>query len=88
MQEVMIFSTLLAPIILALVQLVKTTVNVPNNVIPAIALGLGLLVGFAAVPFTDLDLTMRLWAGALAGLASTGTFELFATRQGTSKGDE
>lgn len=88
MQEVMLFSTVIAPIILALVQLVKTTVDVPKNIVPLIAFGVGLLVGFASIPFTDLDLTMRLWAGGLAGLASTGMFELVNTRLGSTKEDE
>jgi len=93
MQEVMIFATALAPIILALVELVKKTVNksgkVPANLIPLIALGIGLLVGAAASPFTDLDLVLRLWAGGLAGLSATGLFELFTkNHKDNSKGEQ
>lgn len=87
MQEVLAFATVIAPIILALVELAKRTVTFPKNYVPIIALILGLLVGFAAQPFTDLDLVLRLWAGGLAGLSSTGLFELFNKREGETKGE-
>lgn len=85
MTEVLIFATVLAPIILALVQLVKKTVNVKNNFLSIVALAIGLFVGFAASPFTELDLVLRLWAGGLAGLSATGLFELFDQQNGYSK---
>lgn len=86
MTEVLIFATVLAPIILALVELVKRSVPVPKNLIPLIALVIGVLIGFAAYPFTELALDLRLWAGGLAGLASTGLFELGAKRDGITEG--
>lgn len=85
MTEVLFFATILAPIILALVQLVKKTVNIKNNLLSLIALAVGLFVGFAASPFTDLDLVLRLWAGGLAGLSATGLFELMDHQNGYSK---
>lgn len=85
MTEVLIFATILAPIILAMVQLFKTTFNIKNNLLSLIALAVGLFVGFAASPFTDLDLTLRLWAGGLAGLSATGLFELLDNQDGSSK---
>ncbi len=89
MQEVVIFATALAPIILALVELVKKTAKVPVNLIPLIALVIGLLIGAAAFPFTEFDLILRLWAGGFAGLSATGLFELaFKKREGTTKGDK
>ena len=85
MSEVLIFATVLAPVILALVQLVKKTFTVPNNLISLIAFAVGVLVGAAAVPFTDLDLVLRIWSGALAGLSATGLFELMDKQDGSSK---
>lgn len=85
MTDVLVFATVLAPIILALVQLIKKTFTVPNNLISLIAFAVGVLVGAAAVPFTDLDLVLRLWAGGLAGLSATGLFELMDQQDGTSK---
>lgn len=86
MTEVLVFATVLAPIILALVELVKRSVPVPKNLIPLIALVIGVVIGFAAYPFTELALDLRLWSGGLAGLASTGLFELGAKREGTTEG--
>ena len=85
MTEVLIFATILAPIILAVVQLFKKSFNIKNNLIPLIAFAVGLFIGFAASPFTDLDLVLRLWAGGLAGLSATGLFELMDNQSGTSK---
>ncbi|MFC7801261.1 holin [Bacillus subtilis] len=85
MQDVLIFSTVLAPILTALVQLVKKTVKLPTNVIPALSFVIGIGLGAVAYPFTDLDLVLRLWAGGFAGLAATGLFELGAKREGTTK---
>jgi len=86
MTEVLLFATILAPIILALVELVKKSVTFPKNYIPLIALLIGVLIGLAAYPFTDLALDLRLWSGGLAGLASTGLFELGSKRDGTTEG--
>lgn len=84
--NVLAFASVLAIFVLALVQLVKKTVNMPTNIVPLVGLVIGMLVGAAAYPFTDLDLTLRLWAGGLAGLSATGLFELaFSDRKGETK---
>lgn len=88
MLEVLIFATVLAPIILALVQLFKKSFVIKNNLISLIALAVGLFIGFAAIPFTDLDVVLRLWAGGLAGLSATGLFELMDNQKGESKKGE
>ena len=85
MAEVLIFATVLAPIILAVVQLIKKTVNVKNSYVSLIAFAVGLFVGAAAMPFTELDVVLRSWAGGLAGLSATGLFELFDNQDGSSK---
>ncbi|MNC04400.1 Phage holin [compost metagenome] len=74
--DVLAFASVLAVFVLAGVQLIKTTIPVPKNIIPLIGVVIGLLIGLVAYPFTDLGLTLRLWAGALAGLSATGLFEL------------
>lgn len=88
MAAVLIFATILAPIITALVEMIKKAVNIPINFLPVLALVVGLLIGFAAQPFTDLDYVNRLWAGGLAGLAATGLFELVKQREGQTKEGE
>ena len=77
-------ATLISPVVLALVELVKRTVNLPKKYLPLLALALGLFVGGLSFPLTDLDLAMRLWAGGLAGLSATGLFELSKNREGTT----
>ncbi len=81
MNQILIFTTVLAPILTALTSLIKSTVNIPTNFIPAVSLGVGILIGAAAYPFTDMDLILRLWAGALAGLGGTGIYEVFKDRK-------
>jgi hypothetical protein len=79
------FATALAVLVTALVQLVKKTFKIPKNYIPLIGLGIGLLIGWAAYPFTDLETVRRVWAGGFAGLGATGLFELLQNRPGTTK---
>lgn len=87
--NVLTFATVLSVFVLALVQLVKKSINLPANIVPLIGLVVGMLVGAAAYPFTDLDLTLRLWAGGLAGLSATGLFELaFSKRDGSTKDED
>lgn len=84
--DVLAFASVIAVFVLAGVQFVKKTVNVPNNLLPAIGLVIGLLIGAAGYKFTELDLVLRLWAGGIAGLSATGLFELaFSNRSGTTK---
>ncbi|KGE16237.1 holin [Paenibacillus wynnii] len=86
LNNVLSFASVLAVFVLALVQVVKTTVNIPKNLLPLVGLVVGLFVGAISYAFTDLDLTLRLWAGGLAGLSATGLFELaFNKRDGKTK---
>ncbi|MBW4083883.1 holin [Paenibacillus sp. S150] len=86
LDNVLAFASVLAVFILALVQLIKNSINLPRNTVPFIGLGIGLLIGGAAYPFTDLGLTLRLWSGGLAGLSATGFFELaFNNHPGTTR---
>lgn len=76
MEEILLFATILAPIILALTELVKKTTEVNKRFIPLIAFAIGLLTGLLATNFGNLETVERLWAGGLAGLSATGLFEL------------
>lgn len=84
----MILATILLPIIVAVVELAKKVVNIKKNYVPLIAVVLAVMIAAAAYPFTELNLVMRLWAGLLAGLASTGLFEITKYREGFTKGDK
>lgn len=85
MTAVLFFATILVPIVTALVEVVKKATNIPVNFVSVLALIVGLIIGFAAEPFTDLDYVNRLWAGGLAGLASVGLFEVVKQRETLKK---
>jgi hypothetical protein len=86
LSNVLAFASVLAVFVMALVQLVKNSVNLPKQVVPAVGLAIGLIVGAVSYPFTDMTLVLRLWAGGLAGLSATGLFELaFNRRDGNTK---
>ncbi|WP_053219576.1 holin [Virgibacillus senegalensis] len=85
MENVLMFATVLFPIVSALVELVKKTFKLPKNIIPSISLLIGMIIGTIAYPFTEMDVILRLWAGGIAGLAGTGLFELVKKREGNTK---
>lgn len=86
MDNTLIFAGIIIPVVTALVQLLKVTVTLPKNLIPIISVVLSIVVAALAYPFTDLDLTMRIWSGLFAGLSATGFFELALNpREGNTK---
>lgn len=86
LNHVLAFASVLAVFVLSLVQLVKSVMNVPKNIVPVVGLIIGLIIGAAAYPFTELGLVLRIWAGGIAGLSATGLFELaFNRRSGGTK---
>lgn len=76
MTEILLLTTILAPIVTALVQMMKTAINLNDRFIPLLAAVVGLGVGIAAFPISDVDLAMRIWAGVLAGLTGVGLYEV------------
>lgn len=84
--ETLVFATVLGPIILALVELTKRTINYPKNYIPLVAVIIGVLVGATTGRFTELDIVLRIWAGIIGGLSATGLFELIKPNYGNTKG--
>lgn len=88
MAEVLIYTSVLTPIVIALIEVIKKAVNLKVNLIPLISLFVGLAIGYLGQNFTDLDLVNSLWAGALAGLSAVGLFEVGKKREGTTKEGE
>jgi len=74
MEEILILATSIALLVGAIVEVVKRATLVNDRFLPIVALCVGILVGAAAV-FLDADMTMRMWAGGIAGLMSVGIFE-------------
>lgn len=86
MVQVLLLSTVVAPVVTGLVEIFKRAVAFPTNYVPLVALVLGIVVGFVAQPiFPDVDLYLRLWAGGIAGMTSVGLYETTTTRTGTTK---
>lgn len=86
MQAVLSFATILVPLVISLVELLKITINMPKRIVPLLSFLIGIGIGFISTPFTELELVLRLWAGGLAGLSATGLFELaFNKHEGMTK---
>lgn len=86
LDHVLAFASVLTVFVIALVQLVKQLKVLPAKAIPLAGLGIGLVLGAAAYPFSSLGLELRLWAGGLAGLSATGLFELAFQRRPKDNG--
>ena len=88
MEIIFILATLIAPVVLAVTEMFKRGGKVKPNYLSFIALLIGLFVGYAAFPFSDLILIERLWAGGIAGLTATGLFELGSRGKKIIESDE
>lgn len=77
MAQVLIFAGTIAVILVILVEIFKRSLpSFPSRFLPLVAVVLGVIVGAISYPFTDLDLSLRLWAGFFAGASSVGLYEL------------
>lgn len=83
--NVLAFAGVIAVIVTVLVQVTKNAINIPKTIVPLVGIVIGLIVGAIAYPFTDLDLTSRLWSGLFAGFSATGLYELVKPTPGTTK---
>lgn len=75
MIEILTLATIIAPLTTALIEVVKKAIGIEQRYLPLLAVLLGLILGGLAT-FLDSELILRLWAGAVSGLASVGLFEL------------
>lgn len=75
MVEILTLATIIAPLTTALIEVVKKAIGIEQRYLPLLAVLLGLILGGLAT-FLDSELILRLWAGAVSGLASVGLFEL------------
>lgn len=83
--NVLVFAGVIGAVVTVLVQLIKNAINMPKTIVPFVGIVIGLIIGSISYPFTDLDLTLRLWSGLFAGLAATGAYELVKQTPGTTK---
>jgi len=75
MVEILAMATAIAAVTSGVVQAIKMTELVDKRYMPLVAIIVGMLLGLLAT-FMDINLTSRLWAGGISGLASVGLFEL------------
>lgn len=77
MQQILITAGIIAPIISAIVNVVKTQFNLNGKQVSTLALGLGIIVGLAyAATIAHGDYAAYGWGGLIAGLSAIGYYEL------------
>lgn len=76
MESILVFITILAPIITAVAQLVKPLV--PDKYSALLPFGLGIIIGAAYFPLAGEGYTLYqlVWAGALSGLTAAGVYSV------------
>lgn len=85
--QLLVISLALSPLVSAFVSLVKISApNLKSNLIPLVALVIGIVIGAAAF-FLNVGYTFAqlIIAGAIAGLASCGLYKLNAIDKSNSK---
>lgn len=88
MEQIIAFAAVIAVITTALTQVVKKASVIPKNVIPAVAMVLGAIIGGVSVFIpeivTEISLGGRILAGLISGLMATGLWETFKKRGGNT----
>lgn len=80
--QVLIFGGSISVIIVIVLQLFKKTApsfdkgGKRSKYLPLISIVIGLVIGALVYPFTDLNLTLRLWSGFFAGAGASGLYDL------------
>lgn len=92
MEQIIAFAAVIAVITTGLTQVVKKASVIPKNIIPAVAMVLGAVIGGVSVFIpeivTELSIGGRILAGLISGLMATGLWETFKKRTGnTAKND-
>lgn len=84
--EMLALASALAVIVPLAISAVKSAFNIPNNVIPLVAILLGAVLGGLSLPlFPQVSVFMLIWAGAIAGAGGVGVREVVTQREGYSK---
>ncbi|MFC0187784.1 holin [Fictibacillus aquaticus] len=76
MEDVLLFASFLAPVVTGLVELAKRTISIRKKYIPLFSFFTGIAAGLLGYPFAEMPVEMRIWSGAIAGLAGTGLYEI------------
>lgn len=81
MVEILALATIITPITTAVIEAIKRAELVKGRFLPLLAMLIGIGIGTAAI-FVETEIILRMWAGGISGLASTGLFELGKKRNG------
>ena len=82
MVQVLNLASGVAVISMILIQLLKKTApdfdkgGSKVRFLPLISILIGLVIGALVYPFTDLEITLRLWSGFFAGAGASGLYDL------------
>lgn len=89
MQQILITAGIIAPIISAIVNVVKTQFNLNGKQVSTLALVLGIVVGLTyAATIVHGDYAIYGWGGLIAGLSAIGYYELaFKNKKGDTTDD-
>lgn len=87
MDEIIVYSGVIGLLTLAIVELVKTSTNVPAKLMPLISVIIGVVIGVVAlfIPEITGELSVggHLLAGLISGLSASGLYDVFSkTKQG------
>ena len=70
-----LLSVVLAPIITGLVQVVKSAIDIGNRYLPLVSLITGVVVALLVAVGTDQDLIQYALVGVISGLGSSGLYD-------------
>ncbi|WP_372508852.1 holin [Pseudalkalibacillus decolorationis] len=84
-EQVLLFASLMAPIVTGVTEVVKRTFKVPKRYVSLVSLLMGIGIGLLAYPLTELEWVLRIWSGVISGLAATGLYEFGKYRVGTRR---
>lgn len=71
-EQILLLMSILTPIVAGIIELLKHA-GLNTKYAPLASIGVGIALA-ALYTFGDIELTMRLWAGLLAGLAASGFY--------------
>lgn len=84
--EMLALASGLAVIVPLVISAVKSAFNLPNNVVPLVAIVLGAVLGGLSIPlFPQASVFVLIWAGAIAGAGGVGLREVVTQREGYTK---
>lgn len=89
MEDILLFSGIIAAITLGVIEVLKRTQRMPKNYIPLISLVIGAVIGGLTVFVPELGESLsiggRIVAGLISGLMATGAWEVAHKREGYTK---